>query len=47
LFEEVLEVCENGNEEIAYTMLWSGKAYSREDAAAAREAKRKFTKNAA
>ena len=47
LFEEVLEVCENGNEEIAYTMLWSGKAYSREDAAAAREAKRKFTRNAA
>jgi len=47
LFEEVLEVCENGNEEIAYTMLWSGKAYSKEEAAAAREAKRKFTNYAA
>ena len=26
LFREVLELCENGNEEIAYEMLWSGKA---------------------
>ncbi|HSM27418.1 MAG TPA: ligand-binding protein SH3, partial [Thioalkalivibrio sp.] len=25
LFREVLELCENGNEEIAYEMLWSGK----------------------
>jgi len=39
LFQEVLELCENGNEEIAYSMLWSGKAYSPEDAAAARAAK--------
>jgi len=39
LFQQVLELCENGNEEIAYSMLWSGKAYSAEDAAAARAAK--------
>lgn len=42
LFRKVLEVCVNGNEEIAYKMLWSGMAYSREDAAAARAAKEKF-----
>jgi len=40
LFREVLELCENGNEEIAYDLLWSGKAYSAEDAEAARAAKR-------
>lgn len=39
LFQQVLELCENGNEEIAYDMLWSGKAYSSEEAKAAREAK--------
>ncbi|WP_018861721.1 MULTISPECIES: hypothetical protein [unclassified Thioalkalivibrio] len=39
LFQEVLELCENGNEEIAYEMLWSGAAYSPEEAKAAREAK--------
>ena len=39
LFEEVLEVCENGNEEIAYEMLWSGKAYDADTAKAAKEAK--------
>ncbi|HHJ13092.1 MAG TPA: ligand-binding protein SH3 [Gammaproteobacteria bacterium] len=39
LFQKVLELCENGNEEIAYEMLWSGKAYSPEEARAAREAK--------
>jgi hypothetical protein len=39
LFKEVLALCENGNEEIAYEMLWSGKAYSAEEAKAAREAK--------
>jgi hypothetical protein len=39
LFRQVLELCENGNEEIAYDMLWSGKAYSPEEAEAAREAK--------
>lgn len=39
LFQQVLELCENGNEEIAYEMLWSGKAYSHEDAERARRAK--------
>jgi hypothetical protein len=39
LFREVLALCENGNEEIAYEMLWSGKAYSPEEAKAARKAK--------
>ncbi|WP_018870182.1 MULTISPECIES: hypothetical protein [unclassified Thioalkalivibrio] len=39
LFQEVLELCENGNEEIAYEMLWSGAAYDPEEAKAAREAK--------
>lgn len=39
LFQQVLEVCENGNEEIAYEMLWSGAAYSPEQAEAARLAK--------
>ena len=41
LFQDVIEVCENGNEEIAYKMLWSGKAYDEEQAQAAREAKEK------
>jgi hypothetical protein len=35
-------LCENGNEEIAYEMLWSGKAYSAEEARAAQEAKEKY-----
>ena len=39
LFLQVLELCENGNEEVAYDMLWSGKGYSSEDAAAARKSK--------
>ena len=39
LFQEVLECCENGNEEIAYEMLWSGAAYSAEAAKAAQLAK--------
>ena len=39
LFMNVLELCENGNEEIAYDMLWSGKAYSPEEAQKAREVK--------
>ncbi len=39
LFQEVLALCENGNEEVAYEMLWSGKAYSPEDAIRARETK--------
>jgi len=42
LFRRVLELCENGNEEIAYEMLWSGKAYSAEEARAAREAKARY-----
>jgi len=47
LFQQVLELCENGNEEIAYTMLWQGKAYSPEDAKAARKAKEKYQSEAA
>jgi hypothetical protein len=47
LFKQVLELCKNGNEEIAYHMLWSGKAYSAEEAKAAREAKAKYGKAAA
>jgi hypothetical protein len=46
LFARVLELCENGNEEIAYDMLWSGKAYSREEAAEARAAKARYLKAA-
>lgn len=42
LFREVLELCENGNEEIAYEMLWSGKVYDPDEAQAAREAKEKY-----
>lgn len=42
LFKHVLALCENGNEEIAYNMLWSGKAYDPEEAAAARAAKAKY-----
>ncbi len=47
LFRQVLELCENGNEEIAYRMLWSGKAYSPDEAKAAREAKAKYARAAA
>ena len=43
LFKNVLELCENGNEEIAYDMLWSGKAYSAEEAKKAREVKQLYT----
>ena len=42
LFKQVLELCENGNEEIAYQMLWSGKAYDEDQAKAAQEAKAKY-----
>jgi len=42
LFKDVLALCENGNEEIAYQMLWSGKAYDAEQAAAAKAAKLRF-----
>lgn len=47
LFKNVLDLCENGNEEIAYTMLWSGTAYSPEETKAARAAKAKFWNKAA
>lgn len=47
LFKKVLELCENGNEEIAYTMLWSGHAYTPEEAQAARAAKAKYGSKAA
>ncbi|HRH81306.1 MAG TPA: ligand-binding protein SH3 [Thiobacillaceae bacterium] len=46
LFAKVLELCENGNEEIAYDMLWSGKAYSAEEAKEARAAKERYLKAA-
>jgi hypothetical protein len=42
LFRDVLALCENGNEEIACEMLWSGKAYNPEEAKLAREAKEKY-----
>jgi hypothetical protein len=42
LFQKVLDLCENGNEEIAYEMLWSGKAYGPEEIAAARAAKLQY-----
>ena len=42
LFEKVLETCENGNEEIAYNMLWSGKAYSADEAKAAQDSKAQY-----
>ena len=47
LFQQVLELCENGNEEIAYEMLWSGKAYSAEEAEKARQAKAAHLQEAA
>ena len=46
LFRQVLELCENGNEEIAYRMLWSGKAYSPEEAEQARAAKAQYAQAA-
>ena len=39
LFRKVLELCENGNEEFGYQMLWSGSAYSKEEAQLAQQAK--------
>ena len=42
LFSEVLELCENGNEEVAYDLLWSGAAYTPEQARAARESKARY-----
>lgn len=43
LFKQVLELCENGNEEVAYTMLWQGKAYGPAEAKAAQRAKADHT----
>lgn len=42
LFQDVLELCENGNEETGYHLLWQGKAYSPEEARAAKAAKERF-----
>ena len=42
LFKDVLALCENGNEEIAYEMLWSGAAYSPEEARKAQETKQMY-----
>ncbi|CAA7627637.1 ligand-binding protein SH3 [Magnetospirillum sp. SS-4] len=39
LFRNVVDLCENGNEEIAYTLLWQGKAYTPDEARAAQRAK--------
>lgn len=47
LFRQVLELCENGNEEIAYTMLWSGQAYNEAEAKTAQEAKARYANQAA
>ncbi len=44
LFAHVLELCENGNEEIAYEMLWSGQAYDKETATKAMETKLAYGK---
>lgn len=46
LFQKVIDLCENGNEEIAYTMLWSGKAYDEEEAKAAKAAKARYSQSA-
>ena len=46
LFRKVLDLCENGNEEIAYEMLWSGKAYGPEEIEAARKAKAQYAQAA-
>lgn len=43
LFRRVLELCENGNEEVAYRMLWSGRAYTPAEATEARAAKARYS----
>lgn len=43
LFQRVLDICENGNEEIAYEMLWSGRAYNADEARAAQDAKKLYS----
>ncbi len=40
LFQKVIDVCDNGNEEIVYSMLWQGAAYTPEMAKLARSAKK-------
>ncbi|MGE4280090.1 MAG: ligand-binding protein SH3 [Magnetospirillum sp.] len=42
LFKDVLELCENGNEETGYHLLWQGKAYDPDEAKAARQAKERY-----
>ena len=46
LFQRVLDLCEDGNEALAYNMLWSGKAYSAKEAREARAAKERYLKAA-
>jgi len=46
LFRKVLDLCENGNEEVAYRMMWSGKAYTAEEAREAQAAKAKYAQAA-
>ena len=41
LFKKEIDVCENGNEEIVYDMLWQGEAYTPEMAKLAQHAKKK------
>jgi len=40
LFQKVIDLCENGNEEIVYDMLWQGEAYTPELAKLAQAAKK-------
>ena len=44
LFQKVIDLCENGNEEIVYDMLWQGEAYTPEMAKMAQTAEEKNTK---
>ena len=44
LLQKVIDLCENGNEEIVYDMLWQGEAYTPEMAKMAQSAKEKNTK---
>ncbi len=46
LFRKALELCENGNEEVVYEMLWSGKAYAPEEVEAARKVKAQYAQAA-
>ena len=40
LFQKVIDVCDNGNEEIVYSMLWQGAAYTPEMAKLSKSAKK-------